>query len=612
MSKITETSIYPEDAILAGGGSLDIIDRQSAVTLDELFRERVRRSPNKIAYNQYDTQYEQWYGLTWAEIATQVERWQVALHDAGLTKGDRVAICHKNSIEWVVFDQAALRLGLVVVPIYIEDRPENISYVLQDSGARLVLFSTATQASEVLQCDDELEQLELILIMHRDAPTAGFEHRLTLLDGWLPEFGQHLQRGITEPDDLASIVYTSGTTGRPKGVMLSHRNILSNAYNGMRSIALKPEDRLLSFLPLSHTFERTIGYYAPLMCASIVTYNRSIKLLAEDIQLAKPTVMISVPRVFERVHNQLYATMAKGSRLQQWLFQLAIKSGWHRFECQQGRRRWSSIMLLQPILDRIVGQKVREKLGGHLDYVIVGGAALPVNVSKTFISLGIKLLQGYGLTESSPVLTVNTFTHHRADAIGLPLHEVQLKVDEHDELLAKGENIMMGYWQNQKASQKTMDGEWLKTGDRATIDEYGFLRIIGRIKEIIVLATGEKVPPGDIEMAILEDPLFEQVMVLGEAKSFLTALVVLNKQQVQQLKDTSEGNQVDFQALLIDKIKSCMQEFPGYANVRKCAVVEEWTVENGMLTPTLKLKRPKIQDKHADDIAKMYAGHGVT
>lgn len=610
MSKITETSIYPDDAILAGGEALDVIDRQTATTLDELFRERVRRSANKTAYRQYDAQYDQWYGLTWAEIASQVERWQVALHEAGLVKGDRVAICLKNSIEWIVFDQAALRLGLVVVPIYIEDRPENISYVLHNSGARMVLFSTASQAHDVLRCDDELNELELILIMQRDAPTL-IEHRLTLVDNWLPEFGQHLQRGITEPDDLATIVYTSGTTGRPKGVMLSHRNILANAYNGMRSIALRPEDSLLSFLPLSHTFERTIGYYAPLMCGSMVTYNRAIEHLAEDIQLIKPTVMIAVPRIFERVHNRLYGTMKKSSRVQQWLFHLAIKSGWHRFEFQQGRRSWSPILIMHPLLDRLVGRKVRDKLGGQLDYVIVGGAALPLSVSKTFISFGIKLMQGYGLTESSPVLTVNTFQHHMADSIGLPLHEVELKIDDHDELLAKGENIMMGYWQNKQASEKTMDGEWLKTGDRATIDEQGFLRIIGRIKEIIVLATGEKVPPGDIEMAILEDPLFEQVMVLGEGKSFLSALLVLNKEQRQQLNEQKSHDQDKLQALLLSKIKHHMQEFPGYANIRKCAVVDEWTVENGMLTPTLKLKRPKIQKKYAELIAEMYDGHGV-
>lgn len=610
MSKITETSIYPQDAILAGGETLDVIDRQAAMTLDELFRERVRRSANKIAYNQYDAQYEQWYGLTWAEVATQVERWQVALHDAGFTKGDRVAICLKNSIEWVVFDQAALRLGLVVVPIYIEDRPENISYVLQHSGASMVLFTTATQALDVLQCDDELNQLELVLIMQRDAPTV-IEGRLTLVDNWLPEFGQHLQRGITAPDDLATIVYTSGTTGRPKGVMLSHQNILSNAYNGMRSIALTPDDRLLSFLPLSHTFERTIGYYAPLMCGSMVTFNRAIEHLADDIQLVKPTAMISVPRVFERVHNQLHATMEKAGRLQQWLFHAAIKVGWHRFEFQQGRRGWGMIMLLHPLLDRLVAQKVRDKMGGHLAYVIVGGAALSLNVSKTFIALGIKLMQGYGLTESSPVLTVNTPQNHLADSIGLPLHEVQLKIDEHDELLAKGENIMMGYWQNKQASEEAMQDGWLRTGDRAVVDEQGFLRIIGRIKEIIVLATGEKVPPGDIEMAILEDPLFEQVMVLGEGKSFLSALLVLNKDQQQKFYEQVGNDQDKVQTILLDKIKHHMQEFPGYANIRKCTVVEEWTVENGMLTATLKLKRPKIQNKHAVEIDQMYAGHGV-
>jgi len=598
---------YPIDALSADGG-LDTINTQTASTLDEAFRERVRRSSDQVAYTQFNSHSNSWQNTSWAEMAAEVERWQVAFRETGLEKGDRVAICYRNSIEWVVFDQAALRLGLVVVPLYTADRADNIAYVIGNSGAKLVLFEHSETWSLVSATDENVASIEKVIVFEGDE-----SELVERIDNWLPEHGQHFERGVAEPDDLASIVYTSGTTGRPKGVMLSHKNMLANAYSGMRSVPLKPSDRLLSFLPLSHTLERTVGYYAALISGSVVTFNRSIKQLSDDLSVVKPTVMISVPRIFERVHNQIYTGLSEASGFQRWMFSSAINVGWRRFQYEQGLSGWHPKLLLSGLFDRLVASKVRSKLGGALDFVIVGGAPLTEEVAKTFISLGIPLLQGYGLTESSPVVSVNTKLQNRTNSIGLLLRGVSVKIAENDELWVSGDNVMMGYWQRPEATAKVIveQGEerWLRTGDRAAIDKDGFLKIIGRIKDILVLANGEKVPPPDIEAAIARNPLFDQVMIVGEGKSFLSALVVLNPELAAQAR-AAQGEELD--AYLIEQIAAQMDDFPGYAKIRKVHICDrEWTVEAGLLTPTLKIKRPKITAFYESQIEALYAGHGV-
>lgn len=631
------TKIYPEDALASQvgldsnqGSGLDAINSSDASTLDELFRERVRRSADKIAYTQYDAKQQHWYGVSWAGLASEVERWQVAFREQGLEKGDRVAICHRNSIEWVIFDQAALRLGLVVVPLYTADRPENIAYVISDSGAKLVLFSSSQRWLEVASNQLELTSVETVLVLESVADDNSSDkvpaqtklsQAVFEVSKWLPENGQHFERGVTSADDLASIVYTSGTTGRPKGVMLSHKNILSNAYSGMRSVALKPSDRLLSFLPLSHTLERTVGYYAAMLCSASVTFNRSIPELSADLLEVKPTVLISVPRIFERVHNQIYNGLSELSSFKQHLFRRTIKTGWHRFEYQQGIRSWHPRLLLWNILDKMVAKAVRDRLGGNLDFVIVGGAPLSPDVAKTFIALGVPLLQGYGLTECSPVVSVNTKSQNRPDSIGLPLRGVEVCIKDNDEIWVKGDSVMMGYWGRDQATAKTLvtiDGDtWLKTGDRGAIDQQGFIRIIGRIKDILVLANGEKVPPPDIEAAILRDTLFEQTMIVGEGKPYLAAILVLSESQWLAFADKSgfdshDVNGADVHKAILDRVAAQMGQFPGYARIRQVYLsTKEWTVESGLLTPTLKMKRAKLLQHFEDEIEQLYVGRGV-
>ena len=599
-----------------------VISVESAGTLDGLFRERVRRTPQGIAYRDYNQQHANWRDYTWAQIDHQVARWQAALVKDGLKAGDRVAVMLRNSPEWVVFDQAALGLGLVVVPLYTQDRPDNVAYILNDSGCRAVLFGTNELWAAFKDVRDQLGGLVRILIVEpvvQSAASAADDPRVQSVDQWLPDQGAgttHLERS---GDELATIVYTSGTTGKPKGVMLSHNNILTNAAAGLQLLTVTPEDSFLSFLPLSHTFERTVGYYLTVMCGATVTYARGIPQLGEDLQTMRPTLLISVPRIYERIWGAIRAKLDEGSPLKKKLFMTAVDVGYARFEHEQGRGPWKVSFLLWPVLNALVASKVLARLGGRMRAALSGGAALPPDISRVFIGLGLPVLQGYGLTETSPMACANTPSDNLPASVGKALPGVQVKIGDNNALLIKGPNIMLGYWNNEAATKAMIQPDgWLNSGDTARIDDQGHVFITGRIKEIIVMSNGEKLPPVDMENAILRDPLFEQVMLLGEAKPYLSILAVLNTDHWKKLaaakgwkaEDPAVLRTKDVESEITARIGAQLKAFPGYAQVRRAMVtLEPWTMENGLLTPTLKLKRPKVMEKFNAEIDQMYAGH---
>ncbi len=597
--------------------SVDNIAASDAKTLAGLFRERVSRTPDAIAYRQFNAADNQWHDYSWAEMATEVARWQAALANEQLQPGDRVAILLRNCKEWVSFDQAALGCGLVIVPLYIDDRPESMAYILNDSGCKVLLIRGQEQWEGIQTVLHELDSLVRILTLETVNNTTD-DNRVCDVADWLPESANGLHIDDSDSNDLATIVYTSGTTGRPKGVMLSHWNILFDSDRAGEICQMLPSDLLLSFLPLSHTFERTVGYYMPMMSGSTVAYARSIPQLAEDLQTIRPTVMISVPRIYERVYNKIQAGLAEKSPLATRLFKLAVDTGWRRFQHRQGRGGWHPGFLLWPVLNILVASKIMAKLGGRMRLAASGGAPLPTPIAKVFIGLGLNLIQGYGLTETSPILTGNPPDDNDPSSVGIPLSGIELKIGENSELLARGPVIMLGYWNDQQATEAVIDSEgWLHSGDKARIDN-NHVYITGRIKEILVLANGEKVPPADMEMAIALDPLFEQVMVIGDDRPFLTALLVLNPEQWERVArelqlDVSDPAALasdDLKMLVSDKLARQLAEFPGYARIHGITcTLEPWSIENELITPTLKLKRNRIMEHFAVDIDRMYEGH---
>ena len=595
----------------------DKISAETAGTLAGLFRERVRRTPELVAYRQYDDSTAEWRDFTWQEMANQVARWQAALASEELSPGDRVAVLMRNCREWVTFDQAALGCGLVTVPLYTDDRPDNIAYILNNSGCKLLLLQGEEHWAGIRTVLQDIGDVIRILTLEHVYIPEG-ETRVRCVADWLPERGEGLLERDGDSDDLATIVYTSGTTGKPKGVMLSHRNILENADNGMYVIPFTREDVLLSFLPLSHTFERTVGYYIPIMMGSMVAYARSIPQLGEDLLTIRPTILISVPRIYERVYNKIQAGLAEKSPLAAGLFNFAVDTGWARFLHQQGRGPWKLSFLLWPLLNKLVAGKILAKLGGRMRIAAAGGAPLPTPIAKVFIGLGLNLVQGYGLTETSPMITANPVADNDPASVGIPLPNIEVKIGDNDELLTRSSSVMMGYWDNEQATRDTIDAEgWLHTGDKARIAN-NHVYITGRLKEILVLANGEKAPPADMEMAIALDPLFEQVMVAGDNRPYLAAIIVLEPEQWKSLAASLKLPADDPASLqsdvLIEEVKQRIHkqltEFPGYCQIHAVTcTLEPWTIDNGMITPTLKLKRRSIMEHFADSIERMYEGH---
>ena len=595
---------------------LDTIKPETAISLPGLFYVRVQRSSDSVAYRYYDNTSSSWVTLSWQQTAQQVARWKQALEAEGLNKGDRVALMLRNCPYWVIFEQAAMAAGLVVVPLYTNDRTDNAVYIADNADVKLLLFESDAQWQALKPSLADFKTIRRFVSL--DKINDPSEPRLIYSDDWLPDATPELTKPTTGKDELASIVYTSGTTGRPKGVMLSHDNILSNAYASSQCDTLLTTDQFLSFLPLSHMFERTAGYYMAMIAGSTVNYARSIDQLAEDLVTIKPTVLVTVPRIFERVYNKIHTQLAAKSPVAQKLFNAAVEIGWYRFLIRMGKASWHPKVLLWPVLNLLVAGKIMAKLGGNMRLAVSGGAPLTLNIAKTFIGLGLEISQGYGMTELSPVVSTNRLSDNEPGSVGQKLPGVEVKLGERDELLVRGPNMMLGYWNNGQATKEIIDPDgWLHTGDIARINNE-HIYITGRIKEIIVLANGEKVPPTDAEMAIATDTLFEQVMVIGEGKPYLSAITVLNEEQWQNLANELAVDPNNKESLncdkvcnrIVERIKLKMHAFPGYAKiVRVHNTLEPWTIEDSLITPKMSLKRNKLLDKFTSEIEQLYSGH---
>ncbi len=596
----------------------DSIPLETADTLGAVLVERLRRSPDDIAYLQYDPHRGGWQPTPWRDFVEEAARWQEALRREGLARGDRVALMLGNRKEWALFDLAAQGLGLVTVPLFTNDRAENLRYLLEDSGARLLLLETEAQWGTLGPLLPGLPQLKRVLIL---GPSSGQIER----DGplplarWLPPSAPPYEAAPLSSDALATLVYTSGTTGRPKGVMLSHRNILWNISAVLGAVGIFRDDLFLSFLPLSHTLERTCGLYLPLVTGATVAFARSIPELPADLQALRPTALIAVPRILERIHARIQAQLATEPRALRALFGLSVRVGKHRFARDQGRAPWAWDLLLWPLLNLLVGRKVRSRLGGRLRVAVSGGAPLSPAIAELFLALGIPLLQGYGLTEASPVVSGNRLEDNDPASIGRPLPGVEVRIGVADELLVRAPSVMLGYWNRPTATAEAIDGEgWLHTGDQARLRD-GRLYLTGRIKEVIVLANGEKVSPADLETAIAIDGLINQVLVIGEGRPFLTALLTLDSDAYAALGAKQAGLTGDLSRdrdspllakILLDRIAERLAGFPGHVRIYGVAIIDRpWTIESGLMTATLKLRRARILQSYRSEIERLYESH---
>jgi long-chain acyl-CoA synthetase len=578
-----------------------------ARTLTELFDARVHRSPEGIAYRRYDAAASRWVALSWREA------------------GARVGLLLPNGVEAVWADLSTMAAGCVPVPMHALDNPASIAYILGDCEAAVLMVQESAQWEAIHATGVALPALRCVVVVGPGAPSAapapGAVPVISVAD-WLDAGAQaaELPAAPPQPGDLAAVVYTSGTTGKPKGVMLTHANVVANVMAVLAHVAPGPDDVFLSFLPLSHTFERTAGYYLPIAAGSSVAHARSVALLAEDLRTVRPTVLVSVPRIYERVRAQLDARLA-GSRAKRWLFEAAQGVGWRRFCRQQGlptpASPWAAAeLLVAPLLDALVGRPLRASFGGRLRVAVSGGAPLAPALARCFLGLGVPVLQGYGMTETSPVVAANTLAHNDPATVGTALQGVELRVGENRELQVRGPNVMKGYWKRPEDSARAFtDDGWLRTGDQASIDDGGRVRILGRIKEIIVTSTGEKIAPADLELAIAADPLFSQVFVLGENRPFIAAVAVLERTQWQAFAQSlgvdpaqpASLNLPAVQQAALQRIAQQAAAFPRYGVPRAVWLsLDPWTVENSLMTPTLKLKRHNLMARFEAEIEGLY------
>ena len=523
-----------------------------------------------------------WRDVTIDEIRHEAQRWQAAFRREGLKPGERVALCARNGVAWVAIDQAALGLGLVVVPLYADDNADNIAWCAVNAEARLFIADNRRMA-DALAALAGTYALPRVIVLRPDAdddPHAA--QRFLPVDG--PGFECH----ELAPETLATICFTSGTSGRPKGVMLSHANIVANVEQCRATGMGRADDLFLSILPLSHMFERTGGYYLPLALGARVAYARGIAQIADDLVSQQPTAMFAVPRIFEKFHAKLQEALA-ASPMKKRLFDACATRG---YRVASGRGTPID-RLAVPLLRKLVATPILAKLGGRMRLAVVGGAAFDAEIARAFIGLGLTVLQGYGMTEASPVISVNLSDDNVPESVGPPLPGVEVKLGDGGELLAKGGNVMLGYWRNEEATRATLTSDgWLRTGDIAEIrDRHIFIR--GRAKDIMVMSNGEKLSPQDAELAILHDPAFEQVMLVGEGKPYPILLAVS--------KETDE-------TALARRANDLLKGFPRWVRVRRViAASAPWTVENGLLTPTLKLKRPLVLAHFKQAIDAAYA-----
>lgn len=589
----------------------DRLNLEKIQTLVDLFFARVDRTPSRAAYRQFLPGLNRWHSYSWNDIASRVHAWQLALSQENLKPGDRFAIMASNRPEWVAADIAAQSLGLVVVALFSDDNAGNAAGMLAHSQASVLLVEDPRWWQQITT-EQELPDLKRVISLQ---PTGAVrDGRLTSLSNWLDQDVRDRPKlAQIKPDDLAVICYTSGTSGGPKGVMLSHRNILSNVIACHDAIPMVAGDVALSFLPLAHMFERTAGYYHAILAGAEVAFTRGIKHLTEDFREVKPSVIVSVPRIFERFYTLIQRRASKRSLLFRKLFQLACITGWQHFEREQGRadpRWWDAA---GHWLAQRVGQQVLDALGGRVRLAVSGGAPLSPQIARTFIGLGLPIVQGYGLTEASPVVSTNRIIDNDPESIGTPVRGVETRRASNGELQVRGANVMRGYWRDEDATAQAISSDgWLNTGDKISRLHSDRIFLVGRIKELIVMSNGEKASPGMLEQELALDPIIEQVVIVGEARPYLVALIVPNPEELSRFAAIN-GFKLDDKALLaalLARLKSDLHLQPKFAQIHRIALLDEpWTTGNGFLTPTHKPRRRAILEAYDAEVEALYRGH---
>jgi long-chain acyl-CoA synthetase len=590
----------------------------AVTTLSRLFLQacRTHKKPDRMMAKKDGV----WKSISTAEFETTVRRLSLGFQAFGLKPGDRVALLSENRPEWVMADFAALTAGGVTVPIYTSLLPDQIRYIVDDAGATIVVCSDRDLLRKVEAVRSALPSVEHVVLLEGEAP----EGTLALAD--VLDKGKRLEEtspGLFErsaeavrPGDLASIIYTSGTTGVAKGVMLSHGNFVSNIKSLVSVIDFRATDTALSFLPLSHVLERTAAFIF-IHRGSTIAYAESVEAVAANLVEVRPHVVISVPRLFEKIYARVMDQVLAGSRLKRAIFVWALGTGKKYAAKVIAREPVPKVLAFKRgLAQKLVFSKITARTGGRMRFFVCGGAPLSMDIIEFFYAMGLVILPGYGLTETSPVLTGNTFENYRFGTVGKAIPDVDLRIAEDGEILARGPNVMMGYYKNEADTREVMKDGWLHTGDIGRFDADGFLIITDRKKDIIITSGGKNIAPQPIESLIQSSPYIANAVVVGSSRRFISALIVPDFDKLESqaraknipFKDRAElcrrTEMIDF---LLDEVNRMTPDLASYERVKRIAVLDrDFEMGLGEVTPTLKVKRNIVEQKYADLIEALY------
>jgi len=594
----------------------------TVTTIPQMFYSAVTEKPRPDLFSSKDANGV-YQDVSSTDVQHRVRAIRLGLESLGLGKGDRVAILSENRLEWALADLAALSLGAVDVPIYPTLLPDAIAYILKDCQPAAIFVSTEEQASKVEKVRSELPFLkEIITFESVSLPDMMHIDKLMQIGSNLADKhpqGPSDEVGPAGKDDPCSIIYTSGTTGNPKGVVLSHWNFVSNVLAVDTLISVGPSDKMLSFLPLSHVFERMAGYYFPINAGAGIAYAENVETVAADMGLVQPTIMVSVPRLYEKIFAKVTTTAMSGSPIKRNIFMWARRVGQEWGEKVRAGETVTGWLALQyRIATKLVFSKLQARTGGHLRFFVSGGAPLADHINEFFYAAGLTVLEGYGLTETSPVVTCNTLEHFRIGSIGKIIPDTEVQIADDGEILVRGPQVMIGYYNNEDATREVLaeDG-WFSTGDIGHLDVEGFVYITDRKKDIIVTAGGKNIAPQPMEGAFKRNKFISQIVILGDRRPYLVCLIVPDFDNLEAWALEHKLSWTDHEDLLRNPeitakfergLERTNRKFPTFSTVKKFALLkDEFTLESDELTPTLKMKRRVIQDRYEGLIASLYS-----
>jgi long-chain acyl-CoA synthetase len=564
-----------------------------------------------------------WTPISFQQLLERVRATSLALTNLGVRNGDRVAILSENRPEWAIVDYAALALGAADVPVYPTLPAPQVEYILRDSGASVAFCSSQAMLDKLLEVRGALPALRHIVAFDdaaRGADVLKFSD-IEALGSALPFEGWEATALMARPGDLATIIYTSGTTGDPKGVMLTHGNITSNVIGGLLRIPIQEDpgqQECLSFLPLSHIFERMAGHYLMTHAGAIINYAGSIETVSADMGEIRPTLMCSVPRLYEKIFARVQENAMAGSAVKRHIFRWARKVGETCVDLTlAGQPVPLALAAQRGVADRLVFSKLRDRTGNRLRFFVSGGAPLNPDIARFFLAAKLPILEGYGLTETSPVISVNTFKDLRLGSVGKPLPGIEVKIAQDGEIVTRGPNVMKGYFNKPEATREVLDPDgWFHTGDIGEIDADGFLRITDRKKDIIVTAGGKNIAPQPIENVVRTSKWVLNAVMLGDRRAYPIMLVVPNLTLLREWARRHSYTFTDDDALLARaethekierEVKRMLRNLARYEVPKRFVLVkEDFSIEAGELTPTLKVRRRIVEQRYRDRIEAAY------